>query len=60
MEKLKINEDACLGCGACVGIAPDNFAFGEGCAKVINETPTDEAKEALDCCPGAAISIVNE
>lgn len=60
MEKVKINKDTCIGCGACIMIAKENFTFGEETAEVINETVTPEAKEAADSCPVSAIEIVKE
>ena len=53
---LKIN-DTCIGCGACVAIAPDNFEYEEGVSVVINETITDSTKEAVDACPVGAIEV---
>lgn len=62
MKKVILNEDMCIGCGACVGIAEENFEFGEGHAVCKNNAITKEAEEAADCCPVGAISIedVNE
>lgn len=60
MEKLKLNKDMCIGCGACCSIASENFTFDGATAKVINEEVTDQAKEARDCCPVGAISIEEE
>lgn len=59
MEKIKLNEDMCIGCGMCVSQAPENFTFDETHAKVINEKATKEAKEAADFCPVGAIEIEN-
>ena len=55
MEKVKLNKDMCIGCGACCSIASENFTFDGATAKVINEEVTDQAKEARDCCPVGAI-----
>ena len=59
MEKVKLNQDMCIGCGACTGIAPKNFDFGETHANLISDEVTPEAKEASDCCPVGAITIEN-
>ena len=59
-EKVKLNKDMCIGCGACCSIASENFTFDGATAKVINEEVTDQAKEARDCCPVGAISIEEE
>ena len=29
MSSVKVNEEKCIGCGACVAIAPENFDFNE-------------------------------
>ena len=46
VEKVKLNKDMCIGCGACCSIASENFTFDGATAKVINEEVTDQAKEA--------------
>ena len=38
---FKVNEDRCIGCGACVGTCPEVFGFRENAAKVIKQ-PTEE------------------
>ena len=56
-EVLVIDPDKCIGCRACNAIASNNFGWAEETAKVINEEVTEEAKEAINCCPTGAISI---
>ena len=57
MEIVKIDNTKCIGCGACVAIAPDTFDFDdEGLSKVINDTLTEDAKSACEACPVEAIS----
>ena len=60
MEKVVIDENKCIGCGACVALAGNTFEFGQGCSKVIDPTPTEEVKNIIDSyvCPCQAISIV--
>lgn len=53
---LKVN-DTCIGCGACVAVAPENFDYQEGVSVVINEEITEATKEALDVCPVGAIEL---
>lgn len=56
--KVKVDQDKCIACGACVAIAPENFDFNEeGLSTVINEEVTDNARSALEACPVYAISI---
>ncbi len=59
--KFKVDQDKCLRCGMCTGIAPDLFEFDdEGNIKVnnekINEENVNDAKEAKNSCPVSAIS----
>ena len=61
MEKVKVDSERCLRCGACVACAPNNFDYGEdGESVVINEEVTDETRQAVDMCPVSAIEIVEE
>ena len=58
---MKVDSDKCVGCGACVSIAPENFKFNdEGKSVVINDSITDEAQEAKEMCPVDAITIESE
>ena len=60
MKKVELIKDRCIGCGACMTIAPDNFTFDdEGRAELINTNITDEAIEASETCPVSAIIIEN-
>lgn len=63
--KVKVNKDQCIGCGACVAIAPEVFEFGDdGLSEVIcdnvSEQDIDSAKEAMESCPTSAIEEDNE
>lgn len=61
MEKIIVDTDKCIGCGSCIGIAPKTFDWNdEGTSKVINDVVTDDAKNAMDCCPTGAINIKKE
>lgn len=62
MNKVKIDKDLCIRCGACVSTAPDNFDFNpnEGFVEVINETVNDAVITAQSLCPTGAIIIYNE
>ena len=58
--KIKVNSDACIGCGACEQIAEELFEIGEeGVSKVkVSEVPEDKkakAQDAIDGCPTGAI-----
>lgn len=63
MKKLNVNEDACIGCGACVAIDSTHFDFNEdGLSEVISNENilTDEVNNAIASCPTNAISYVEE
>lgn len=58
--KVKVNEDACIGCGACAAICSEVFEINdEGLSSVkvdtVSEADTDSAKEAIESCPTGAI-----
>lgn len=58
--KVKVNDDACIGCGACTAIAPEVFEMNdEGLSTTIvdevSEDSIDNAKEAIESCPTGAI-----
>ena len=60
--KVKVNKDACIGCGACAAICPDVFEIDDdGLSKAKEETVKeenkDEVQDAADSCPTAAIEI---
>lgn len=58
MEKVCVDQNKCIGCGACVAINPENFDFNdEGLSEVKNENPIDKTIEAVEACPVFAISI---
>ena len=55
---IKVDENKCIGCGACVAIDGEHFDFNDqGISHVINQEVTDSVKEAKDSCPVDAISI---
>lgn len=59
-KKVVVDCSKCIGCGACVAIAPETFDFDdEGLSKVINSDLTEEANSALESCPVEAISTEN-
>ena len=64
--KVKVNSEACVGCGACTSVAEDLFEItdaGVSTCKVA-EVPADkeqEARDAMDTCPtGAIVEDVEE
>ncbi len=60
MKKIIVNKEQCIGCGACVAIAPTHFEFDdEGKSTPISqEIIEDESlQNAIESCPTSAISI---
>ncbi len=67
MKKVKVNQDLCIGCGACQAIADSVFQLNdEGFAETKEETNTvdtmneelkNDVMDALEGCPTSAIFI---
>lgn len=56
--KIEIDEDACIGCGACTSC--DNFELGDNGKAKAKRTELDElgcSKEAAENCPVDCIKI---
>lgn len=59
MIKIKHDYDACIGCGACVNVCPENWKFFKDKPKPI-KTQVKEIgcnQEAADVCPVQCISF---
>lgn len=60
--KVKVNEDACIGCGACCAIADSIFEIGDnGLSEVKKEKVQEDEKQAVrdaaEACPTGAIEV---
>jgi len=59
--EIKVDKEKCLGCGACVSIAPDVFRMeDDGKSGVIegdHSNSADSVNQAKDACPVQAISV---
>lgn len=58
--KVKVNKEACIGCGACAAICDKVFVIDdEGLSKVVNPEVKKEdeqaVKDAIESCPTGAI-----
>ena len=63
MKKIFVNEEACIGCGACVAIDGEHFDFNDdGLSEVISNENIDSenAKNAISSCPTNAINYIEE
>ncbi|MBL7170318.1 MAG: ferredoxin [Candidatus Aenigmarchaeota archaeon] len=59
--KIKQDHDACIGCGACASVCPDNWIMEkDGKHKPIETAPKGIGcnQEAADSCPVGCIEIV--
>ena len=60
MKEVKIDQDECLGCGACVELCPDIFAMNSDDNKAYVTTPEggnqDCIEEAIASCPAGCIT----
>jgi len=62
ITKVKIDEETCIGCGACNAYSPEAFGFDPVKGKAfVNEgaenTDPEKIKAAAEACPVQAISI---
>jgi ferredoxin len=60
--KVRVDEDLCIGCGICEGIAPEVFSLENGPVAEVIMDPVeadfqDAAREAAEECPETAIII---
>lgn len=59
--KVKIDTDACTGCGLCTDSVPEVFEMGDDTAKVkVSQVPPAKegaVKEAANDCPAEAIIV---
>lgn len=55
---IKVDENTCIGCGACTYVDSDTFAMNDkGVSTAISQEVTEKAEEAVAACPVGAITI---
>lgn len=59
---LKVNKDACIGCGACQALVSDVFDIDDDGLAYVREDAEiekyeDDINDAIDGCPTGAISL---
>jgi len=55
---IKVDQNACIGCGLCASLCPDVFVFNEdGKSEVVSQDNVAGAKEAASACPVGAIFV---
>lgn len=60
MKKIYLDENSCIGCGACIALDSEHFDFNdEGLSNVINNDnlESEELNTAIESCPTGAISL---
>lgn len=60
---IKVDDDICVGCGACADTAPEHFHIVDGVSKVkkqYEESDKDIIEAAVSGCPVDAITIEEE
>lgn len=58
--KVKVNKDACIGCGACEAICPNVFkieddGFSNVQVDTVEKEDEESVRDAIDSCPTGAI-----
>ena len=63
MKKIKLNEESCIGCGACIAVDPEHFEFnddGHSSVKKQDNFETSALQNAVESCPTGAIDLVDK
>lgn len=58
-HKITVNQNKCIGCGACVAICPKSFEMKDGKARVIKSSVEELTceKDAVSGCAVDAIKV---
>lgn len=60
--KVKVNQESCIGCGACAAICDKVFeindeGLSQAMVETVSESDEQDVRDAADACPTAAIEI---
>lgn len=58
--KLKVNEDLCIGCGACQAVCPEVFEVDELAKTIVDTVPKEVEEDAIDAKEGCPTSAIEE
>ena len=59
-KKIEVDQELCIGCGACVNLCPDIFELqDDGKANIVNEDGSKKCdyEIAINSCPVGAIKV---
>lgn len=56
---MKVDQEKCIGCGACAAVCPAGFEIIDGKSRVKSQTAPC-AKDAADGCPVGAITVTKK
>jgi ferredoxin len=61
-KKVTVDQELCIGCGACANLCPKVFALGDdGKSNVLDETGGEcDVDIAANSCPVGAIKVTEE
>ncbi|MEG2457800.1 MAG: ferredoxin [Bacilli bacterium] len=65
MEKVKVDQGKCVGCGICIGQCPKYFIFNDNGLSEETNTPVEASDKSdilssIEMCPTEAIVIEEE
>ena len=58
--KLKVNEDLCIGCGACGAVCPEVFEVDGLAHTIVDVVPKEVEEDAIDAKEGCPTSAIEE
>jgi len=60
MYRVQIDRSLCNGMASCVKIAPETFDLDDDGIAIVSGEAGENAIEAAECCPFAAITVFDE